>query len=109
MLDVTIDTTPLPLLGPQVGDAVAVQHDVLAELARTAAGLPPTWLMLPAGTQGKVLGYRDRGGESYAIVEIQIDRKLIVFVREQKLVLVAPKAPPPPMSRRRPATRHRRY
>jgi hypothetical protein len=108
MLDVTIDTTPLPLVGPQVGDAVAVQGDVLAELARTAAGLPPTWLMLPAGTEGKVLGYRERGGESYAIVELEVDRKLIMFVREQKLVRLLAKAAPPPMSRRRP-TRHRRY
>ena len=89
MLDVTIETTPLPLVPPSVGDVVAVQHDVLVELVRGAAGLPPTWLMLPAGTEGKILGYRERAGESYAIVEIPADRKLVVYVREQKLALVA--------------------
>ena len=41
-----------------------------------------------------------------AIVEIPVDRKLVVYVREQKLVLVPGKAAPLPMSRRRP-TRHR--
>ena len=105
MLDVTIETTPLPLVAPAVGDAVAVQHDVLVELVRSMAGIPPTWLMLPAGTEGKILGYRDRSGESYAIVEIPVDRKLVVYVREQKLLLVSRKAAPPPMSRRRPSTR----
>ena len=88
MLDVTIETTPLPLVPPSVGDVVAVQHDVLVELARGSAGLPPTWLMLPAGTEGKILGYRDRGGEAFAILEIPVEPTVIVYVREQKLALV---------------------
>jgi hypothetical protein len=108
MLDVTTETTPLPLVAPAVGDAVAVQHDVLVELARGAAGLPPTWLMLPAGTEGTIVGHRDRGGESYAIVEIPVDRRLVVYVREHKLALVMRKAAPTPTSRRRPTLRHRR-
>ena len=87
MLDVTTETTPLPLVPPSVGDRVAVQNDVLVELARGSAGLPPTWLMLPAGTEGKILGYRDRAGESFAIVEIPVTQKIVVYVREQKLVL----------------------
>lgn len=116
MLDVTIETTPLLLVAPAVGDVVAVQHDVLVELVRGAAGLPPTWLMLPAGTHGKILGYRDRAGESFAIVEIPVDRKLVVYVREQKLVLVAATPRRVPVSIRheglspsgRRARRHRR-
>lgn len=100
MLDVTIETTPLPLVAPAVGDVVAVQHDVLVELARGSAGLPPTWLMLPAGTEGKILGYRDRAGEAFAIVEIPVDPKLIVYVREQKLVLVTATTRRVPVSRR---------
>ena len=107
MLDVTKDATAPIVFGLQVGDSVRVQIDVLSELARHAPGLPPTWLMLPAGTEGKLLGYRDRAGELYAIVELAVDRKLVAFVRESKLVAVPrPLAPEPMHRRRRPGTRH---
>jgi hypothetical protein len=109
MLDVTKDATAPIVFGLQVGDTVRVQMDVLAELARHAPGLPPTWLMLPTGTEGKLLGYRDRAGELYAIVEIAVERKLVVFVRETKLVAAPrPSAPEPMHRRRRPGTRHSR-
>lgn len=97
------------MFGPQVGDTVSVQTDVLAELARHAPGLPPTWLMLPAGTEGKLLGFRDRAGEPYAVIEIKAERKVVMFVREQKLVSVPrTPAPEPVHRRRRPAARHSR-
>jgi len=94
VLDVANDSA-LPVTFPlQVGDTVLVHKDVLAELARHAPGLPPTWLMLPSGTEGKLLGYRERGVESYAIVEIAgIVPRLVVFVREDKLRLRGPQWP----------------
>ncbi|HUS31248.1 MAG TPA: hypothetical protein VMZ53_22210 [Kofleriaceae bacterium] len=111
MLDVTNDTALPVVFGLQVGDTVAVQTDVLAELARHAPGLPPTWLMLPAGTEGKLLGYRDRAGEPYALVEIALERKLVMIIREHKLVSAPRPAPPTPMHRRpsrRAGSRHSR-
>ena len=103
-------STPAPFFTVQVGDLVVMQLDVLVELARSAPGLPPTWLTLPAGTEGRVLGYRDRDGESFAVVEVALDRRVIVFVREAKIGL-APRGrersparvrvAPPPRARRR--------
>jgi hypothetical protein len=61
--------------------------------------------MLPAGTEGKVLGYRDRAGEAYAIVEIE--RKVVMFVREQRLACAPRKPAPQQGRRRRPGIRHR--
>ena len=77
-----IDVEQPPLLfSPRVGDQVRVRGDVLAEIARNAPGLPPTWRFLPAGTTGKLLGWR---GEQRAIIDVESidtgDRRLVVFV-----------------------------
>jgi hypothetical protein len=74
---IDVDEPPL-LFSPLVGDRVLMRSDVLAEIARQAPGLPPTWRYLPAGTTGKLLGWR---GESRAIVDIDgTERRLVVFV-----------------------------
>lgn len=71
---------------PRVGDIVMWPRDALVEVARATPGLPPTWLCVPAGAEGKVLGYRDRDKESYAIVEVNgFERRTVVYVREAKL------------------------
>jgi hypothetical protein len=49
-----------------------------------APGLPPTWRFLPAGTTGRLLGWR---GATRAVVDIDdVDRRLVVFVRVDALV-----------------------
>jgi hypothetical protein len=74
---IDVDQPPL-LFSPRIGDQVVVRADMLAEIARQAPGLPPTWRFLPAGTMGKVLGWR---GEERAVVAIEdTDRRLVVFV-----------------------------
>lgn len=74
---IDVDEPPL-LFSPLVGDQVLVRSDLLAEIARQAPGLPPTWRYLPAGTTGKLLGWR---GESRAIVDVDgTERRLVVFV-----------------------------
>ncbi len=80
-----IDVVEPPLLfSPLVGDQVRMRSDVLAEIARQAPGLPPTWRFLPAGTTGRLLGWR---GETRAVVDIDdVDRRLVVFVRVDALV-----------------------
>jgi hypothetical protein len=61
-------------------------RDTLVEVARSTPGLPPTWLCVPKGAEGKVLGYRDRDEESFAIVEVDgFDKRTVVYVRETKL------------------------
>jgi len=81
-----IDMVAPPLLySPKVGDLVLVVAESLLEVARSTPGLPPTWLCVPAGTEGKLLGYRERGGESFAIVEIALARRVVIYVREQKI------------------------
>jgi hypothetical protein len=82
VLDLTNDAAAPVVFPLRVGDTVILQVDVLAELARHAPGLPPTWLMLPAGTEGKLLGYRDRAHESFAIIEIALETKLVMFASE---------------------------
>ena len=83
MLDVT--TMPSLLGSPRVGDVVMWPRDTLVEVARPTPGLPPTWLCVPAGAEGKVLGYRDRNEESFAIVEVRgFERRTVVYVREAK-------------------------
>jgi len=79
-----IDVAAPPLLfSPRVGDQVLVTLDVLAEVARQAPGLPPTWRFLPAGVTGKLLGWR---GQGRAVVDIHgTDRRLVVFVSERKI------------------------
>jgi hypothetical protein len=74
---IDVDEPPL-LFSPRVGDQVLMRGDVLAEIARQQPGLPPTWRYLPAGTTGKLLGWR---GEARAIVDIDgTERRLVVFV-----------------------------
>jgi hypothetical protein len=74
---IDVDEPPL-LFSPLVGDQVLMRGDVLAEIARQQPGLPPTWRYLPAGTTGRLLGWR---GESRAIVDIDgTERRLVVFV-----------------------------
>lgn len=73
-----LDEPPL-LFSPRVGDLVQVRSDVLAEIARQAPGLPPTWRYLPAGTTGKLVGWRS---ETRAIIDVDgMDRRLVVFLR----------------------------
>jgi len=63
---------------PRVGDQVFLGSELLAEIARQAPGLPPTWCYLSAGTTGRLLGWR---GETRAIVDIDdVDRRLVVYV-----------------------------
>ena len=72
-----IDEPPL-LFSPRVGDQVRLCSDVLAEIARQTPGLPPTWRYLPAGTTGKLLGWRT---ETRAIIDVDdMDRRLVVFL-----------------------------
>ncbi|HEY5928527.1 MAG TPA: hypothetical protein VIV11_42865 [Kofleriaceae bacterium] len=74
---IDVDEPPL-LFSPRVGDQVRVRSDVLAEIARQTPGLPPMWRLIPAGTTGKLLGWR---GEKRAIVEIDdTDIRLVVFM-----------------------------
>lgn len=92
----------------RVGDHVTMRCDVLAELGRDAAGLPPTWFCVPAGTHGKLIGWRDREQDSRAIIDLQgVDRRVVVFVGEHHVVHayrdVPGHAPPAP------ATMTRRY
>jgi hypothetical protein len=74
-----IDADEPPLLfSPRVGDEVKLRGDVLAEIARQAPGLPPTWRFVPGGTMGRLLGWR---GEGRAIVDLDDeDRRCVVFV-----------------------------
>ena len=63
---------------PMVGDRVFMGNELLAEIARQAPGLPPTWCYLSAGTTGRLLGWR---GETRAIVDIDdVERRLVVYV-----------------------------
>ena len=74
---IDVDEPPL-LFSPRVGDQVRMRSDVLAEIARTAPGMPPSWRYLPAGATGKLLGWR---GETRAIIDIDdADKRLVVFV-----------------------------
>lgn len=82
-----IDLAEPPLLfSPRVGDQIRLRGDVLAEIARQSPGLPPTWRYLPAGTTGKLLGWR---GEGRAIVDLDdVDRRLVVFVGADSITRV---------------------
>ncbi|HEY5949028.1 MAG TPA: hypothetical protein VIV40_26230 [Kofleriaceae bacterium] len=74
---IDVDGPPL-LFSPRVGDQVRMRSDVLAEIARQAPGLPPTWRYVPAGTTGRLLGWR---GEARAVVDIDdTDKRLVVFI-----------------------------
>ena len=82
MLDTTL-TTHDSDHSPRVGEQVSTCSDVLAEIARQTPGLPPTWRYLPAGTTGKLLGWR---GERRAVVDVnETDRRLVVFVSVDRI------------------------
>lgn len=100
---ISVGEPPL-LFSPRVGDHVVIQREVLAEIGRDAAGLPPTWACIPAGTRGKLVGWRDREDDSRAIVDVYgTDRRVIVFVGVSNVTRV----PAPPMHRRSHRARHR--
>jgi hypothetical protein len=74
---IDVDEPPL-LFSPRIGDQVRMRGDVLAEIARHAPGLPPSWRFLPEGTTGKLVGWR---GEGRAVIEVEgMERRLVVFV-----------------------------
>ena len=75
----------------RVGEGVVVTRDVLAEVGREAAGLPPTWISVPAGTRGKVLGWRQRSDRDRVIVEVYGgDVRVVVFVGPAALEAALP-------------------
>lgn len=79
---IDIEQPPL-LFSPRVGDQVRLRDDVLVEVARHAPGLPPTWRCVPAGTTGRLLGWR---GEGRAIVDVDgMERRLVVFVSTERV------------------------
>lgn len=79
---VAVDAPPL-LFSPRVGDIVIVRQDVLAEVARGAPGRLPRWQLVEGGTKGRLLGWRERAGEDpRAVVDLDGNRRLVVFVRE---------------------------
>jgi hypothetical protein len=82
---IDLDEPPL-LFSPRVGDEVTLRADVLAELARHAPGLPPTWQFVHGGATGRLLGWR---GENRAIVELDTEeRRCVVFVGTDAVVRV---------------------
>jgi hypothetical protein len=94
-----------------VGDHVMFARDVLAELGREAAGLPPTWLLVPGGTRGTLLGWRDRECDSRAIIDLLgVDHRTVVFVGERSVTRAVTQVAnrPRPAARRRRPSRHGR-
>jgi hypothetical protein len=80
---VAVDAPPL-LFSPRVGDVVVMPRDVLAEVARPRPGAAQRWELVEAGARGKLIGWRERGGEEpRAVVDIDAPRRLVVFVRER--------------------------
>jgi hypothetical protein len=72
---------------PEVGDKILLRRDALVEVASTYPGSPTTWRYLAAGSRGKLIGWRDRT-QSYAVVDMEdVDRRLVVFVRETSVEL----------------------
>lgn len=101
MNDVTTNTLPMPA-GPRVGDHVVVQCDVLAEVGRTAPGLPPTWSFVPEGTRGRLIGWRDRPDDQRAIVDVSgVKYRVVVFVGDGNLRSLPTVERPTRASRRR--------
>ena len=86
-----IDTKTFDATDPRVGDEILVRQDLLAEIARSAPGALHQWQFVPAGTRGKLLGWRDRQGDSGVDSRAVVDvggskRRLVVFVRERHVV-----------------------
>lgn len=87
----------------QVGDYVMIGRDVLAELGQSDR-LAPVWFCVPAGTDGRLIGWRERESDSRAILEILETDRLIVFVGERHLMRTArpvERAPRPAVRRTR--------
>jgi hypothetical protein len=79
---IAVDAPPL-LFSPRVGDEVVLRGEVLAEVARASQAAPPTWRSLSAGTRGKLIGWREREGETRAVVDVVgSERRLVVFIRD---------------------------
>lgn len=100
---IAVQEPPL-LFSPRIGDHVVVRRDVLAEIGREAAGLPPAWGCIPAGTRGKLIGWRDREDDCRAVIDIyDAEHRLVVFVGQSHLTRIAR----PPSHRRAVKSRHR--
>src|SRR3954464_4561553 len=56
---ISSEVPPL-LFSPRVGDEVVIRGEVLAEVARASQASPSTWRFVPAGTRGKLIGWRER-------------------------------------------------
>lgn len=66
----------------RVGDRVTVRRDVLAELGRLSDGIPPTWFCVPAGTPGRLLGWRD----GRALIDLDgTPQRVVAFVGDRHL------------------------
>lgn len=79
MLEVTQELS----FSPHIGDEILLARDALVEVASGRPGAPPTWRYLPAGSHGRLIGWRDRQDESRAVVDVGgSERRLVVFVRE---------------------------
>jgi len=75
------------LFSPRVGDQVRICHDVLAEIARHAPGLPPMWRYVPGGATGKLLGWR---GEGRAVIDVEgAEKRLVVYLSERRITRTA--------------------
>jgi hypothetical protein len=73
----------LQMSQPHVGDEIRIERDALVEVAQSRPGAPATWRYLPAGSRGKLLGWRERRDDSCAVVDVAGEAKrLVVFVRE---------------------------
>jgi hypothetical protein len=88
----------IPAGAPHIGDAIELEQDVLAELARASAALPQTWRFLPAGTRGRLLGWRERAAEpSRAVVDVENElagsaHRMVVLVGEGHVRLASGRA-----------------
>jgi hypothetical protein len=71
----------------RVGDELVVRCDVLAEQARSSPASPHAWRFVPAGTTGRLIGWRDRVDDARAVVDVGGGghRRVIVFVREHNV------------------------
>lgn len=68
---------------PHVGDEIRLERDALVEVAQARPGAPATWRFLPAGSRGKLIGWRDRRDDVRAVMDVEGDgRRLVVFVQE---------------------------
>ncbi|MDB4959567.1 MAG: hypothetical protein JWO36_7136 [Myxococcales bacterium] len=86
---IAVEAPPL-LFSPRVGDEVVLRCEVLAEVARVSQTVPQIWRALPAETRGKLIGWRDREGDTRAVVDVVgAQRRLVVFVGDQHVTRAA--------------------